>query len=71
LGLSRSAYYYQARPVSEEDLWLMQLIDEEYTRHPLYECRQSLASYFQFYNHERRHQSLDCRTPSDVYQAGA
>ena len=39
LGLSRSGYYYRSRPVSEEDLWLMQLIDEEYTRHPFYGTR--------------------------------
>jgi putative transposase len=35
------------------------------------ECRRSLAVYFEFYNRERRHQSLECRTPWDVYQAGA
>ena len=39
LGLSRSGYYYQARPVSAEDLRLMQLIDEEYTRHPFFGTR--------------------------------
>lgn len=39
LGLSRSAYYYCPRPVSEEDLRLMQLIDEEYTRHPFFGSR--------------------------------
>jgi putative transposase len=38
-GLSRSGYYYRSRPVSEEDLWLMQLIDEEYTRHPFFGTR--------------------------------
>jgi len=39
LGLSRGAYYYQPRPVSEKDLHLMRLIDEEYTRHPFYGSR--------------------------------
>lgn len=39
LGLSRSGYYYRSRPVSKDDLWLMQLIDEEYTRHPFFGTR--------------------------------
>ena len=34
LGLSRSGYYYRPHPVSVEDMELMRLIDEEYTRHP-------------------------------------
>ncbi len=31
------------------------------------EARQGLARYFEFYDHERPHQSLDYRTPADVY----
>lgn len=31
------------------------------------EAREGLAEYFQFYNHKRRHQSLDNQTPADVY----
>ena len=31
------------------------------------EARQSLARYFQFYNHERPHQALDYRTPAMLY----
>jgi len=27
-----------------------------------------LKAYFAFYNTERQHQSLDCRTPQDVYE---
>ena len=34
LGVSRSSYYYQPRPLSDRDLRQMRLIDEEYTRHP-------------------------------------
>jgi putative transposase len=30
-------------------------------------ARQGLTRYFGFYNHERRHQSLDDRTPAEVY----
>jgi len=39
LGFSRSGYYYRPQPVSDEDLELMRLIDEEYTRHPFYGSR--------------------------------
>ena len=31
------------------------------------EARQGLTRYFEFYDHERPHQSLDYRTPADVY----
>jgi len=31
------------------------------------EAREGLSEYFQFYNTERRHQSVDNRTPADVY----
>jgi putative transposase len=35
LGLSRSAWYYEPAVESRENLRLMRLIDEEYTRHPV------------------------------------
>ena len=38
-GLSRSSYYREEKPESEENLKLMRLIDEEYTRHPFYGTR--------------------------------
>jgi putative transposase len=50
LGLSRAAYYYDPHPVSEEDLLLMRLIDEEYTRHPFYGSR-SLRDYLEKEGH--------------------
>jgi len=31
------------------------------------EARQQITRYFEFYNHERPHQTLDYRTPADVY----
>lgn len=34
MGLCRASRYYQPAPESEENLRLMRLIDEEYTRHP-------------------------------------
>ena len=36
IGLSRSSYYREPGGESEENLELMRLIDEEYTRHPFY-----------------------------------
>lgn len=39
LDLSRSACYYDPREVSEGDLLLMRMLDEEFTRHPFYGSR--------------------------------
>jgi len=39
LGLSRSAYYYQPQPVSDEDLRCMRLLDEIFTRRPFFGSR--------------------------------
>ncbi len=39
LGVNRSGLYYQPMGESEENLMLMRLIDEEYTRHPFYGSR--------------------------------
>jgi putative transposase len=36
VGLARSSLYYQPAGETEENLLLMRLIDEEYTRHPFY-----------------------------------
>lgn len=36
MGLARSTFYYQAAEESEENLNLMRLIDQQYTRHPFY-----------------------------------
>ena len=38
LGLSRSSYYYEPKPINELDLKLMRLMDELYLEHP---CRGS------------------------------
>jgi putative transposase len=34
------------------------------------EARSGLRAFFDFYNHERFHQSLDYRTPAQVYLGG-
>jgi putative transposase len=39
LGLTRSSYYYEPASESKENLAVMRLIDEEYTRHPFYGSR--------------------------------
>ncbi len=39
LGLSRSAYYYQAREINTRDLDIMRLIDKEFTDHPFFGSR--------------------------------
>jgi putative transposase len=43
LGLARSSYYYQALPESEENLLLMRLLDEQYTRTPFYGIKRMTA----------------------------
>lgn len=39
LGLNRSTVYYEPVPETAENLGLMRLIDEEYTRHPFFGSR--------------------------------
>ena len=48
------------RSVKYEEVYLKDYADG-------WEAEASLAAYFQFYNHERIHQSLGYRTPADVY----
>ena len=43
LGISRSSLYYRSRGVDERDLWLMHLLDEQYTRTPFYGSRRMTA----------------------------
>ena len=53
-----------------ERLWRTVKYEEVYLKdyeHVL-AARGSLAEYFAFYNHERQHQSLDYRTPAEVYE---
>jgi len=53
-----------------ERLWRTVKYEEVYLKDyaTAWEAEDSLASYFHFYCHERIHQSLDYRTPADVYQ---
>ena len=56
-----------------ERLWRSVKYEEVYLKDyaSVGECRRNLRSYFEFYNHERRHQGLGRRTPWEVYQSGA
>ena len=52
-----------------ERLWRSVKYEEVYLKayDGVPQARQSLATYFEFYNRERRHQGLDDRTPDVVY----
>ncbi len=43
LGISRAGFYYKPVAVDPEDLLLMRLLDEEYTRMPFYGVRKMTA----------------------------
>lgn len=43
LGLARSTWYYHPQPFSDEDLKLMELLDQQYTRYPFYGSRRLTA----------------------------
>lgn len=43
IGLARSSYYYQPVPENEENLLLMRLLDEQYTRTPFYGIKKMTA----------------------------
>jgi putative transposase len=56
VDLARSSYYYQPMPVSEENLLLMRLLDEQYTRTPFYGIKKMtawLGTQGQEVNHKR------------------
>jgi putative transposase len=54
-----------------ERLWRTVKYEEVYLKDydDAWQAEASLTEYFTFYCHERRHQSLDKRTPADVYGA--
>jgi putative transposase len=51
LGLNRSSVYYDSAPESDENLALMRLIDEQYTRCPFYGSRR-IAAWLRSTGHE-------------------
>jgi putative transposase len=44
LGLSKSTLYYQAKGISQQELKLMELIDEQFTKTPFYGIRRMTAA---------------------------
>lgn len=52
-----------------ERLWRSVKYEDIYIRHyrTLAEAYEGLSNYFFFYNHKRRHQALEYKTPADVY----
>lgn len=50
LGISRSSLYYQPTPVSQEDIDLMNLIDEIYTKYPYYGSRRITKELRRYHN---------------------
>jgi putative transposase len=54
-----------------ERLWRTVKYEEVYLKayDSIKDTRRELAAYFDFYNQKRRHQSLDDRTPNEVYWA--
>ncbi len=56
-----------------ERLWRSVKYEEVYLKDYVtaWEAEESLAAYFHFYCHERIHQSLDYRTPAEVYSEPA
>jgi putative transposase len=55
-----------------ERLWRSLKYEEVYLKEyrVVPEARAGIGRWFQFYNHERPHQSLGYRTPASVYEAG-
>ena len=55
-----------------ERLWRTVKYEEVYLNHynSVGDCRNALRKYFEFYNHERRHQTFGYRTPWEVYRSG-
>lgn len=51
LSLHRASYYYQPALESDENLHLMKVIDEEYTKHPFYGSRR-ITEWLKRKNHE-------------------
>ena len=55
-----------------ERLWRSVKYEEVYLQdyRDVHESITGLRGYFEFYNHERLHQSLDYQTPAVVYRQG-
>ena len=61
LRVARSGLYYRPVEEREENLELLRLLDEQYTRRPYYGVRRMTAWLYQ---------ALGYRTPAEVHAAG-
>jgi putative transposase len=57
LGVSRASWYYQPRGESKENLVLMRLLDEQYTRTPFYGIRR-MTAWLQQQGHTVNHKRV-------------
>src|SRR5258708_3093638 len=57
VGLPRPSYYYKPIPESEENLLLMRLLDEQYTRTPFYGI-QKMTAWLHTQGHEVNHKRV-------------
>lgn len=57
IGLPRASFYYQPQPESEENLMLMRLLDEQYTRTPFYGIRR-MTAWLQTQGHPVNHKRV-------------
>ena len=57
VGLARSSYYYQPVPESQENLLLMRLLDEQYTRTPFYGIKK-MTAWLRTQGHEVNHKRV-------------
>ena len=55
-----------------ERLWRSLKYEEVYLKdyETLQEAKKGIRQYFDYYNNERPHQSLDYKTPAEVYSSG-
>jgi putative transposase len=62
---------YRSINVFIERLWRSVKYEEVYLKayESIPEARRELTAYFDLYNHRRKHQGLDGRTPDEVYWA--
>lgn len=57
VGLPRASFYYQAQPERAENLNLMRLLDEQYTRTPFYGIRR-MTAWWQTQGHQANHKRV-------------
>jgi putative transposase len=72
IAVSRDGWGRALDNVFVERLWRSVKYEDIYMKNyeRIAELESGLGSYFWFYNEERPHQSLDYRTPGEVYRAG-